>query len=227
MEIKLNSKKEKYIEVKEELSHLRFIPKITKGRSKDPIYYLKQPLFLDTETSHNHDEEDPIGWIYQWCFEFHGEYIAGRYPSDLIKELLRNCLLGNVGEYLTLGMQVACLAESYHFLGHGADFLSSCNSCFDLSVFEKICYHRSEHCSSVVGSSSQLSCTRHDLQLLTNLIVFFGTQVIAQRVELFLDLVERLLAKVPDLHHFFFGFFYKVVHSVDTRTLQAVKRAHG
>lgn len=87
MEIKLNSKKEKYIEVKEELSHLRFIPKITKGRSKDPIYYLKQPLFLDTETSHNHDEEDPIGWIYQWCFEFHGEYIAGRYPSDLIKEL--------------------------------------------------------------------------------------------------------------------------------------------
>lgn len=87
MKIRLNSEKEAYIETSTELSQLSYIPKITKGRSKDPTYYLKQPAFLDTETSHNHNKEDPIGWIYQWCFEFKGQYVIGRYPSDLIRQL--------------------------------------------------------------------------------------------------------------------------------------------
>lgn len=44
---------------------------------------------LDTETSHNHDEENPVGWVYQWAFKFGGEVVIGRRPSELITALER------------------------------------------------------------------------------------------------------------------------------------------
>ena len=86
MKIRLNTEKERYIET---VTHLQawLCRTVTKGRSKDPVYYIQQPCFLDTETSWNHDEENPIGWIYQWCLEFKGQYCIGRKPSDLINEL--------------------------------------------------------------------------------------------------------------------------------------------
>ena len=86
MKILLNSEKEKYIETVDHLT-LTPIKAITKGRRKEPVYYLKQPAFLDTETSHNHDEENPIGWIYQWCLEFNGQYLIGRKPRELVSHL--------------------------------------------------------------------------------------------------------------------------------------------
>ena len=86
MKIKLNTEKERYIET---VRHIKpgFCRSVTKGRSKDPVYYIQQPCFLDTETSWNHDEDNPLGWIYQWCLEFNGQYCIGRKPSELIKEL--------------------------------------------------------------------------------------------------------------------------------------------
>lgn len=85
MIIKLNTDKERYIET---VGHIEpgFCRTVTKGRSKNPVYYLQQPCFLDTETSWNHDDNNPVGWIYQWCLEYDGQYCIGRKPSDLINE---------------------------------------------------------------------------------------------------------------------------------------------
>lgn len=85
MIIKLNTEKERYIET---VDHIEagICGTVTKGRSKNPVYYMRQPCFLDTETSWNHDEDNPIGWIYQWCLEFDGQYCIGRRPSELIKQ---------------------------------------------------------------------------------------------------------------------------------------------
>ena len=85
MIIKLNTEKERYIETVERIE-AGICGTVTKGRSKNPVYYIMQPCFLDTETSWNHDEKNPIGWIYQWCLEFNSQYCIGRRPSDLIKQ---------------------------------------------------------------------------------------------------------------------------------------------
>lgn len=85
MIIKLNTEKERYIET---VDHIEagICGTVTKGRSKGPVYYLRQPCFLDTETSWNHDNDNPIGWVYQWCLEFNGQYCIGRKPSKLINQ---------------------------------------------------------------------------------------------------------------------------------------------
>lgn len=46
-----------------------------------------EAMYLDTETSHNHNENDPVGWIYQWAFVLGDDIVVGRKPSELI-----NCL---------------------------------------------------------------------------------------------------------------------------------------
>lgn len=48
---------------------------------------LKFPIFLDTETSHNHNEDDPVAWVYQFAMKFGSLYLVGRKPSDLIEWL--------------------------------------------------------------------------------------------------------------------------------------------
>lgn len=61
---------------------------VIKGhQTKHPVYYYQSPLFLDTETSHNHDEHNPIGWIYQYCMEWMGQYAIGRSVGSLIQLL--------------------------------------------------------------------------------------------------------------------------------------------
>ena len=47
----------------------------------------KQYVSLDTETSHNHDDDNPECWIYQWSFAFNHNLYYGRKPSDLIRIL--------------------------------------------------------------------------------------------------------------------------------------------
>lgn len=54
---------------------------------KNKIAYLSEPICLDTETSWNHDEARPIGWVYQWAFAFGNETVTGRKPSQLVKTL--------------------------------------------------------------------------------------------------------------------------------------------
>ena len=49
--------------------------------------YCKQFVCLDTETSHNHNDDLPECWVYQWAFTFNKCIYYGRKPSDLVKKL--------------------------------------------------------------------------------------------------------------------------------------------
>ena len=54
---------------------------------------------------------------------------------DLIKQLLYNIFLGNIGKHLSFGSQSVLLAESDHLLSHSANFFRSGNGSFNLAVF--------------------------------------------------------------------------------------------
>lgn len=47
-------------------------------------HYSKDYICLDTETSWNHDLENPRGWVYQWCFYYQNQYIIGRTIEQFI-----------------------------------------------------------------------------------------------------------------------------------------------
>ena len=57
---------------------------LTKKHKKQNEYILSVPICLDTETSHNHNEENPKTWLYQWGIEFNGGLYYGRTPEQLI-----------------------------------------------------------------------------------------------------------------------------------------------
>ena len=56
---------------------MKYISKSGKTKTK----YLDTYIALDTETSHNHDIENPIAWAYQWAFLFNGKMYSGRYVT--------------------------------------------------------------------------------------------------------------------------------------------------
>lgn len=60
---------------------------ICKGKGENQTRILERWISLDTETSWNHDMENPIGWIYQWAFKFGEEIQIGRKPSEFIESL--------------------------------------------------------------------------------------------------------------------------------------------
>lgn len=67
-----------------------FLPKvITRGGKTLKTYFCKNWISLDTETAHNHDEENPLAWVYQWAFKFGDEIVIGRRPSELVEALRR------------------------------------------------------------------------------------------------------------------------------------------
>lgn len=83
----------------EEVTALQLCDKDNIWLSGDPSLFKKsknskrpdlciRPIFLDTETSHNHDEENPKAWIYQFAFKFGSCYFTGRKPSELCEWLL-------------------------------------------------------------------------------------------------------------------------------------------
>lgn len=82
MRVRLNNSKNEYVEVKKTYDY-RAMSRVIKRGYKTIAYY-DTPAFLDTETSHNHDEENPLGWVYQWCLELNNQYIIGRKPSELL-----------------------------------------------------------------------------------------------------------------------------------------------
>lgn len=59
----------------------------TRGRKVIKTEVCKRWISLDTETSWNHDDENPVAWIYQWAFKFGDQIIIGRKPSELIAAL--------------------------------------------------------------------------------------------------------------------------------------------
>lgn len=84
MKVKLNNDSNEYVTIRNHYSKTHIESKKKVGGK--PRYYLLKPMFLDTETSHNHDIDNPIGWLYQWCFEFNNQIVGGRTPSTLISE---------------------------------------------------------------------------------------------------------------------------------------------
>ena len=64
-------------------------PEVIEGKSKYAPCLLSEAIYLDTETSHNYDEEsgEGVGWVYQWAFTFCGEMAWGRRPSELMEAL--------------------------------------------------------------------------------------------------------------------------------------------
>ena len=64
---------------------MRFIYHKFKGAKT--IYYLNYPLVLDIETSHNHNEEDPICWITSIQVKLQDDVYLFRRPSELMDYL--------------------------------------------------------------------------------------------------------------------------------------------
>lgn len=78
--------------------------------------YLKRWISLDTETSHNHDLENPIGWVYQWAFKFGEEVVYGRKPSELVQ------VLRIIKEYYQLDKTKRCVVY-VHNLSYDFSYL--------------------------------------------------------------------------------------------------------
>lgn len=57
------------------------------GKSKKKNTYYEDYIALDTETSHNHDIDKPIAWIYQWSFKYQNNIVYGRTPTQLVQSL--------------------------------------------------------------------------------------------------------------------------------------------
>lgn len=62
-------------------------------------------ISLDTETSHNHDDKHPIGWVYQWAFTY-GEYLVyGRKPSELMDCFKKIVAVNGLGRFKVWGKE--------------------------------------------------------------------------------------------------------------------------
>lgn len=60
-----------------------------KWKNKKVIQWARNFGCFDSETSHNHDLDDPKGWVYQWAFLFDGVYFYGRTPEEFLFLLRR------------------------------------------------------------------------------------------------------------------------------------------
>lgn len=53
-------------------------------KAKKTTLWARNFAVFDTETSHNHDTENPVAWVYQWAFLLSGRYVYGRTPSEFV-----------------------------------------------------------------------------------------------------------------------------------------------
>lgn len=60
---------------------------VRRGQKIVTTHICKNWISLDTETAHNHNEENPVGWIYQWAFKFGDDIVIGRRPSEFVAAL--------------------------------------------------------------------------------------------------------------------------------------------
>lgn len=67
----------------------QFYKTVKSKSNQSKTEYLSRWISLDTETSHNHEHDNPIGWVYQWSFKFGDEVVFGRKPSELMQVLAR------------------------------------------------------------------------------------------------------------------------------------------
>lgn len=76
----------------------------------------KNYIALDTETSHNHNEEYPECWVYQWSFAFNHSLYYGRKPSDLIDMLKAIVKFYELGEQRKILIFVHNLPYDFSYL---------------------------------------------------------------------------------------------------------------
>lgn len=88
---------------------LEFIREKANNTGKELI--LNDFIALDTETSHNHDNDNPIAWIYQWCFAIGEDIVVGRRPSELIQAL--NKIKSYAG--LTKEKRIVCFVHNLSY----------------------------------------------------------------------------------------------------------------
>ena len=68
------------------VSHETFGNLIFKKKNKK-VKLCTDFMALDTETSHNHNLDNPVGWVYQWAFRLCNTVVYGRTSRELV-----NCL---------------------------------------------------------------------------------------------------------------------------------------
>lgn len=84
---------------------------ISKDKSERTL--CKDFISLDTETSHNHDEENPVGWMYQWCFKYQNDLVYGRKPSELVDALKKVKEVNNLDADHRISIYVHNLGYDY------------------------------------------------------------------------------------------------------------------
>ena len=71
---------------------------------------------LDTETSWNHDIDNPIGWVYQWCFSYQDELVCGRKPSELVEALAKVIEVNNIDDEHNINIFIHNLSYDYVYI---------------------------------------------------------------------------------------------------------------
>ena len=71
---------------------------------------------LDTETSWNKDEENPIGWVYQWCFSFQGNLVCGRTMTEMVTALTKIIEVNNINDERRISIFVHNLSYDYEYI---------------------------------------------------------------------------------------------------------------
>ena len=88
---------------------------ILKGRK---FSILSKAMYLDTETSHNHNENDLKAWIESICYEFNNEVVILRKPSEFIE------CLQKIKEYYNLSSQLYLIIY-IHNLSYDIQYLKN------------------------------------------------------------------------------------------------------
>lgn len=91
---------------------------LNKKNKKGVVQYeiIDDFLSLDTETSHNHNEENLIGWIYQWAFVIGQDIVGGRKPSQLISCLNKIIEYANLSDKRKMVIYVHNLSYDIEYL---------------------------------------------------------------------------------------------------------------
>lgn len=90
--------------------------KINVSSKKRKRYLCEDYICLDTETSWNHNLENAIGWIYQWCFSYREYLVCGRKPSELVEALTKVLEVNNINEENNINVFVHNLSYDYVYI---------------------------------------------------------------------------------------------------------------
>ena len=83
MKIRLNRTDEKYIYTSKYFRYVK-TKRVYRSGQKDPVRYMDKAMYFDSETSHKDLES---AWVYQWAFEFYGQYVTGRTARQFVAQL--------------------------------------------------------------------------------------------------------------------------------------------